>query len=149
MKIAMLLLALLLCAGALFVDLADTNKSFELAGELNELLDGMPEEARAAIAKEAGGIPSPGRLKAGGFLSLLAALGSVLVLVFAFTKKHLLGKVIGFALGVAALSALVYPTVATGPHDGAAPRVLALVGLGIVAAQAACMWFVASRPRRG
>jgi hypothetical protein len=147
MKILGFILAFLMLAGTAFVTLAAANKSHKLASDLAEVTKGMSADELAAVSKGSGmEIPSTGRLNGGAVVGGLGGLAAIVLLIAAFAKKQWVKGLGAVTVGAAALSAAIYPHVQTGPMDGAAPRTLALIaiGLSIVGAGGALL---AARPK--
>ena len=146
MKILGIVLAILMLAGTAFVTLAAANKSHKLASDVAEITKGLSADQLEAISKGAGDIPSTGRLNGGAVVGGLGGLAALVLLVSVFAKKQWVKGLAVVTVGAAALSAIVYPYVKTGPMDGAAPRTLALVAivLSIVGAGGALL---AARPK--
>ncbi len=147
MKILGYILAVLLLASTAFVALAAANKSHKLASDLAEVTKGMSDEMKTAISKEAGeALPSGGRLNGGAVVGGIGGLAALVLLIAAFAKKDKVKVLGGITVACAALSAVIYPYVKTGPMDGAAPRTLALIAivLAIIGAGGALL---ATRPK--
>ena len=130
MKILGIILAILMLAGTAFVSLAAANKSHKLAGDISELTKGLSDAQLAAVAKEAG-MPSSGRLNGGAVVGGLGGLAALVLLIAAFAKKDWVKGLGGATVAAAAISAVIYPYVKTGPMDGAAPRTLAFIAIGL------------------
>lgn len=148
MKIVAIIFAVLTLLSTSFIALAAANKSHKLAGDVAkvmELTKGMSADERAAFDKEAGGIPSTGRLNGGALVGGLGGLAAFVLLIAMFAKKEWAKGLAGAVVGAAVLSAVIYPHVQTGPMDGAAPRSLALVAIVLGAIGAACASFAARR----
>ena len=150
MKILGYILAVLLLLGTAFVTLAAANKSHKLAGDVGQLSDmmkGLSDAQKAQLEDKTGGIPSAGRLNGGAVVGGIGGLAALVLLIAAFAKKSAVKTLAAVTVGCAVLSAIIYPYVQTGPMDGAAPRSLALVaiGLSIVGAGGA---FLASQPKK-
>ena len=141
MKIVGIILAVIMLSGSAFVSIAAMNKGFDFGDKISKLTEGMSSSDKAAITKEVG---SPGRFKAGGALSILAALGCLGLLVVTFVKKPLVIKVAIGTLVLCAVAAIAYPGIETGPMDGMAPRPQMLLALGLAVVGAAGSW-LASR----
>jgi hypothetical protein len=148
MKIVAIIVAVLMLLATTFVALAAANKSHKLAGDVaqvEKLTKGMSAQEQAAFDKEVGGIPSSGRLNLGAIVGGLGGLAAFVLLVVMFAKKSWAKGLAGATFGAAALSAIIYPYVQTGPMDGAAPRSLAIVAIVLSAIGAACATFAARR----
>jgi hypothetical protein len=146
MKIVAIIFAVLTLLATSFVALAAANKAHKLAGDVaqvEKLTQGMSAQERAAFDKEVGGIPSSGRLNGGAVVGGLGGLAAFVLLIAMFAKKSAAKALAGVTFGAAALSALIYPHVQTGPMDGAAPRSLAIAAIVMGAIGAACAAYVA------
>ena len=102
----------------------------------------------AAAAKKAESaaaeLPSSGMLKFGSIVGLLGAAAAAALLVLTFAKKNLVLYAAGAAVGLALISAVLYPHIPTGPTDGLAPRPQALLAAGLAAVGSLGAW-LASR----
>jgi len=145
MKILGIILAVLMLAGTAFVGLAAANKSHKLASDLKEVTKGLSADQMKLVAKSTE-IPSAGRLDAGAVVGGLGGLAALVLLVAAFAKKSWVKGLAGVTVGCAAVSAVIYPHVQTGPIDGAAPRSLALVAIVLSLVGALGAW-LAARPK--
>jgi len=145
MKILGIILAVLMLAGTAFVDLAAANKAHKLANDIASLTQGLGADEAKMLAKEAD-IPSTGRLNGGALVGGLGGLAAIVLLVAAFAKKSWVKGLGGATVAAAALSAAVYPYIKTGPLDGAAPRTLALVAIGLSAVGALGAMLAARKP---
>jgi hypothetical protein len=106
--------------------------------EIAQLTDKMSDSDKAMLEKEAGeAIPSAGRLNSGGIVAIIGALAAFALLVVTFAKKSLVPMLAVGAVGLTAVSAAIYPYVRTGPLDGMAPRMQAIVALVLVVIGAA------------
>src|SRR5580704_19326532 len=130
MKILGFILALLMLASTAFVTLAAANKSHHLASDLAAVTAGLDASDLKLVDKTIG-IPSTGRLNAGALVGALGGLAALVLLVAAFVKKEWVGALSALTIACAAISAAIYPHVPTGPADGAAPRMLALVAIAL------------------
>jgi hypothetical protein len=128
MKIVVIIFTVLMLVGTAFVSLAGANKSHKLAGDLAELTKGLSEAEMKSVAKDAD-LPSTGRLNGGAIVGGLGGLAALALLVVTFAKKPLVKAVGGATVACAALSAVLYPHIETGPADGAAPRSLAIAAI--------------------
>ncbi len=140
MKILGLVLAVLMLLGSAAVSVLGARKATQFRAQISELTAGMTDDQIAAISKEAD-IPSAGRMRAGTIAGYLGAAAAVLLLVLAFAKKRAVPVVAALSLVLIALSAALYPHIDTGPLDGLAPRVQALVAgvLGLIGAAGALL----------
>jgi hypothetical protein len=145
MKILGIILAVLMLASTAFVALAAANKSFKLAGDLAKVTEGLTADQIKMIEKS-GEVPSGGRLKGGAVIGGLGGLAAIVLLIAAFAKKQWVKGLAGATVACAAISAVVYPYVKTGPLDGAAPRSLAFVAIGLAVVGALGAW-LAARPK--
>lgn len=127
MKILGIILAVLMLLGSAFVSGAGARKAKHLASELHELTGSMSASDKALLGATSIEVPSEGRLKGGAIAGWIAALGALALLIVAFAKKSAVPALAGLAVAIAAASAVIYPHVQTGPMDGMAPRVQALV----------------------
>ncbi len=122
MKIAGIILATLMLLGSILVGVIGANKSMDAAEAVaavsGELTDAQMEEA---------GIPSAGRLKTGGIVGIVAALGAFALLIVTFVKREKVLLVAGATMGLCVLAILLYPSMQTGPLDGMAPKTQAMV----------------------
>jgi hypothetical protein len=126
MKIAGIILAALMLFGAAFVGVTGSNKSMDLGKDIAALSGSLSE---AELAES--GLPSAGRLKVGGIVGILAALGSVALLVVTFVRKEKIPVVAIAALGLSAVAIVLYPGMETGPMDGMAPRPQAMLAAAL------------------
>lgn len=126
MKILGIILAVLMLAGSAFVSIAGARKAKHLASEIHELTSTMSSKDKAALSS-AVEVPSQGRLNTGAIAGWIAALAALALLIGAFAKKSAVPALAALAIGIAAASAVIFPHVQTGPMDGMAPRVQALV----------------------
>ncbi len=122
MKIAGIILAFLMLTGSALIGVLGSSKSMDLGKDLAAITDSMSD----AQLSEAG-LPSPGRLKFGGIVSILGAVAAVGLLVVTFVKKDKIKLVAIAALGLAVLAIILYPSIETGPTDGLAPRPQAML----------------------
>ena len=133
MKILGIVLALLMLLASAGIGFIGAGKAADVKGDVekaNAALKDLPAEMRAAVEKKAGGeIPSAGRLSAGRIVGMLAAVVCVALLVIMFVKKDLANAAAGAAVGLTALSAVIYPYVKVGENSGMAPRSQAIVAL--------------------
>ena len=120
MKIVGTILAVIMLTGSAFVGVVSANKSLHLARDLNEI--DLEKSQREEL-----GLPTSSRMKLGGVIGFMAALGAAVLLVVTFATKKLIPVVVGAAMLLAILSIVGYPAIETGPTDGAAPRTLAIV----------------------
>ena len=145
MKALGIIFGLLLLASTVFVTLAAANKSHHLASDLAAVTQGLTadqlKEAKAAVD-----LPSGTRLNAGALVGAIGGLAAFVLLVAMFAKKNWVAGLGGLTVACAALSAAIYPHIETGPMDGAAPRSLALIAIGLGAVGALCA-VLAAKPR--
>jgi hypothetical protein len=132
MKIAGIILAALMLFGAAFVGVTGSNKSMDLGKDVASLSGSLSD-----AELDAAGLPSAGRLKFGGIVGILAALGSVALLVVTFVRKERIPVVAIAAIGLSALAIVLYPSFDVGEAAGMAPRpqailtaVLTFIGAG-------------------
>ena len=149
MKILGIILAFLMLIGSAFVAYKGADKANKAKNDISEVTKGLSSAQIAAFEKQAGeSIPSTGRLGAGRIVGLLGALAAIGLLVVAFAKKQLVGAVAGAAVGLALLSALIYPYIKTGPLEGMAPRPQAFVATVLAVIGAAGAWLYAKKSAR-
>lgn len=136
MKIAGIILAVLMLAGSALVGAIGSSKAMDLGKDIAQVTESLPE-----AQLEKAGFPSPGRLKFGGIVGILAAVASVALLVVTFVKRDKVMIVAGAALGLGVLAMVLYPSLDVGPTDGMAPRPQAMLagGLALVGAVGAFM----------
>ena len=145
MKILGIILAVLFLTSSAFVGIVGSNKARKLSHDISELTKGMSPEMKAAMQKEAGDIPSTGRLSGGGVVAIVGGLAALALLVMAFVKKDLVGKAAVAVVALGALSAIIYPHVDTGPMDGMAPRTQAVVATVLAIIGALGAWLAARK----
>jgi hypothetical protein len=146
MKILGFILAVLMLAGTAFVTLAAANKAHKLAGDLATATQGLSADELKLLSKEVGDVPSTGRLNGGAVVGGLGGLAAIVLLIAAFAKKQWVTALGGVTVACAALSAVIYPYVKTGPLDGAAPRSLALVAIALAVVGAGGALLAARKP---
>jgi hypothetical protein len=144
MKIVAIIVSVLMLLGTAFVALAAANKAHKFAGDISELTHSMSDAEKAAVAKEAD-LPSTGRLNGGAIVGGLGGLAAIVLLVAAFAKKAWVNGLVGATVGCALVSTILYPYIATGPADGAAPRTLAIAAIVMSALGGAAAWFKTTR----
>jgi hypothetical protein len=142
MKLLGFTLAILLLLATAFVTLAAANKSHHLASELSAVMALLGDHADSAKAAD---IPSPLRLNIAALIGALGGVASLILLVAAFAKKSWVGALSVMTIGCAAITAALYPYIPTGPADGAAPRTLALVAIGLAVVGAFGAWLATRR----
>jgi hypothetical protein len=145
MKILGIILAVLMLSGSAFVGILGANKARDVA-KLASVVEDMAsarggKKAEAALAD----IPSSGRLSFGSIVGFLGVAAAVGLLVVTFAKKNLVVYAAAAAVGLALVSALIYPYVPTGPMDGLAPRPQALVATALAAIGALGAWLAARK----
>jgi len=128
MKIAGIILAAIMLLGSALIGVIGANKSMDLSSEIAAVADVLTD----AQADEAG-LPSAGRLKIGGIVGIVAALGALALLIVTFVKKDKVLMVAGATLGLCVLAIILYPGIETGPMDGMAPRTQGIVTMVLAA----------------
>jgi hypothetical protein len=133
MKIIGYLLAFLSLLATAFVALAAANKSHDLASELSKLLAQLGGDGghQLDVLGKKMDLPSPGRLNAGALIGAIGGVAAFVLLVASFAKKAWVGGLAALTIACAAISAAIYPHIETGPGDGAAPRLLAVIAIGL------------------
>tara|TARA_R110002096_G_scaffold77896_10_gene183448 strand:- start:14610 stop:15041 length:432 start_codon:yes stop_codon:yes gene_type:complete len=124
MKIVGIILAALMLLGSAVVGATGSNKSMDLSAEI-----GAAAEVLSAEQMEAAGLPSPARLKLGGIVGIIAALGALALLLVTFVQRDKVLLVAGVTMACCILAILLYPGIDTGPTEGMAPRTQAVVAL--------------------
>src|SRR5205823_9234284 len=122
MKIVGILLALVFLATSAFVGIVGSNKARKASTEITQLTDALGSNVQLPDD-----LPSPGRLKVGALVGLVAGIGALVLLVVTFANKSAVPGLAGIVLSLSLLAALLYPYLETGEHDGMAPRPQALV----------------------
>lgn len=128
MKIVGIILAALMLLGSALVGVTGSNKSMDLGSEITAVADVLTD----AQIKEAG-LPSAGRLKFGGIVGIVAALGALALLIVTFVKKDKVVMVAAATLGLCVVAIILYPGMDVGPTDGMAPRTQAIVAMVMAA----------------
>jgi hypothetical protein len=146
MKLLGYILAILFTLVTAFVTLAAANKSHHLATDIATITSQLGGSDLKLLGKTID-LPSTLRLNAGALIGALGGLAALVLLVGAFAKKRWVGGVSAITIGCAALTAAIYPHIDTGPADGAAPRLLAVIAIGL-SAMAALGAYLATRPSR-
>ncbi|MBX3155069.1 MAG: hypothetical protein KF773_03640 [Deltaproteobacteria bacterium] len=147
MKILGIILAILMLSGSLLVGVLGANKARDvakLAAQFEEAIGASKGGKAAAMLDD---VPSSGRLSGGSIAGYLGAVAALGLLVVMFAKKNLVVPLIGAAVGLAVVSALIYPYVKTGPLDGMAPRPQALLAAGLAAVGGLGAWLAARKPK--
>lgn len=145
MKPLGIVFGLLLLLATSFVTLAAANKSHHLASDLAEVTRGLSADQLKAVSGSVD-LPSGTRLNAGALVGAIGGLAAFVLLIAMVAKKDSVKGLGGLTVACAALSAAIYPHVETGPADGAAPRLLAMVAIGLAAVGALCA-MLAAKPR--
>jgi hypothetical protein len=138
------ILAILMLLATAFVTLAAANKSHHLASDL-ATITGQLGGADAAVLGKKLDLPSTMRLNIAALIGALGGIASLIRLIAAFAKKSWIGALSVITLGCAAITAALYPHIETGPADGAAPRPMALVAIGLAALGALGAWMATRR----
>lgn len=146
MKILGLILAFLMLLGSALLSGTAAHKAKHLAVEVHELTSTMSAADRAALGS-AVDVPSEGRLKSGAIAGWLAALVAIVLLGAAFAKRSAVPALAALAVAIAAASAVIYPHVQTGPLDGWAPRMQALIATVLAVVGAGGALLAAARRR--
>jgi len=145
MKILGIILAVLMLAGTVFIDLTAANKAHDAAKLISQANELLGDSHLKGASKELE-MPSSGRLNAGAGLCLIGGLGALVLLIVTFAKKNLVKVVSAVTIGATALAAIIFPAIETGARDGLAPRPQALIGL-VLAVIGAGGAFLASRQK--
>jgi len=124
MKIVGIVLAALMLLGSAFVGAAGSSKSMDLSYEI-----GAAAEVLTEAQMEEAGLPSAKRLKFGGLVGIVAALGALALLLATFAKRDKVFLMAGATMAFCVLAILLYPSVDVGPTEGMAPRTQAIVAL--------------------
>jgi hypothetical protein len=144
MKLLGFILAILLLLATAFVTLAAANKSHHLASDIATITGQLGGADLDVLGKKLD-LPSPMRLNIAALIGALGGIASLILLVAAFAKKSWVGAFSVITIGCAAITAALYPHIETGPADGAAPRTLALIAIGLAAVGALGAWLAARR----
>ncbi|HEY1818254.1 MAG TPA: hypothetical protein VGG74_38195 [Kofleriaceae bacterium] len=131
MKILGILLALISLLATAFLALAAANKSHSLAHDLSQLMGQLGGGHELDVLGKKMELPSTGRLNAGALIGAIGGITALVLLVAAFVKKQWVGGLATLTIACAAISAAIYPHIETGPGDGAAPRLLAVIAIGL------------------
>ncbi|HEX4451589.1 MAG TPA: hypothetical protein VH143_11995 [Kofleriaceae bacterium] len=146
MKLLGFILAILLLLATAFVTLAAANKSHHLASDIATIAGQLGGGDSGALAKQLD-LPSPMRLNVAALIGALGGIASLILLIAAFAKKSWVGALSVLTIGCAAITAALYPHIETGAGDGAAPRPMALIAIGLAAVGALGAYMATKRDR--
>jgi hypothetical protein len=146
MKILGIILAVLMLTGSALVGVLGSNKARDAASMISQVEELAGARGGKKAAAVMGELPSSGKLKFGSIVGLLGAAAAAALLVMTFAKKNLVLYAAGAAVGLALISAVIYPHVPTGPTDGLAPRPQALLAAGLAAVGALGAWLASRKP---
>jgi hypothetical protein len=123
--VGILLSALMLCAAA-YVGIAGSSKSMDLGDNVVSISGSLSDSEMAAA-----GLPSAGRLRFGGILSILAALSATALLIVTLVQRERVPMVAMATMGLFVLAILFYPTFENGPPADLTPRSQAMIAAAL------------------
>lgn len=126
MKVAGIILAALMLFGAVYVGVTGSTKSMDLGDNVVSISGSLSD-----AEMEAAGLPSAGRLRFGGIISILAAISALALLVVTFVRKE---RITTYAIATLALflvAVVLYPAFDRGPPSDMAPRVQAMLAAAL------------------
>ena len=132
MKLAGIVLAALMLFSAVYVGVTGSSKSMDLGDNVVSISGSLSDSEM-----EAAGLPSAGRLRFGGIISILAALSSLALLVVTLVRKEKIPTMAIATLALSLLAVALYPTFENGPPADMAPRVQALLAAALALVGAA------------
>jgi hypothetical protein len=143
-KIVGIILAAMMLFSAVYVGVTGSSKSMDLGDNVVSISGSLSE-----AEMDAAGLPSAGRLRFGGIISILAALSALTLLVVTLVSKEKIPTVAIATLALSLLAVALYPTFENGPPADMAPRVQALVATALALLGAAGSMMVKKASERG
>ncbi len=137
-------MAALMLFGAVYVGVAGSSKSMDLGDNVVSISGSLSD-----AEMEAAGLPSAGRLRFGGIISILAALSSLTLLLVTVMRKEKIPAVAIATLALSLLAVALYPTFENGPPADMAPRVQAMLAAALALAGAGGSMMVKMASERG
>ena len=129
---------------AVYVGVTGSSKSMDLGDNVVSISGSLSE-----AEMDAAGLPSAGRLRFGGIISILAALSSLALLVVTLVSQEKIPTVAIATLALSLLAVALYPTFENGPPADMAPRVQAFVAAVLALLGAAGSMMVKKAGERG
>lgn len=126
MKVAGIILAALMLVGAVFVGVTGSTKSMDLGDNVVSISGSLSD-----AEMEAAGLPSAGRLRFGGIISILAAISALGLLLVTFVRKETIPVLAIATLGLFLVAVVLYPAFDRGPPADMAPRVQAMLAAAL------------------
>lgn len=126
MKVAGIILAALMLVGAVFVGVSGSTKSMDLGDNVVSISGSLSD-----AEMEAAGLPSAGRLRFGGIISILAAISALGLLLVTFVRKETIPVLAIATLGLFLVAVVLYPAFDRGPPADMAPRVQAMLAAAL------------------